>query len=40
MPPECVAAPSCECFLQQLGYDECESDGMGGFYATEWVATD
>ena len=40
MPSECASAPSCECFLQELGINECKSDGMGGVHATEIVYTD
>ena len=38
IPSKCASAPSCECLL--TSYDECESDGMGGFHVTEIVYTD
>ena len=38
MVPLCPSAPSCECLLKT--YDECEDDGMGGFYVTEWIGSD
>ena len=39
MMPQCASAPSCECIDDWVG-DECESDGMGGFYTTHYVYTD
>ena len=40
IPSECASAPSCECLVDWWSFDECESDGMGGLYATEIVYTD
>ena len=37
MQPKCASAPSCGCLLES--YDECESDGMGGFHVTEILYT-
>ena len=37
IPSKCASTPSCECLLKS--YDECESDGMGGFHVTETVYT-
>ncbi len=40
IPSECASAPSCECLVDWWSFDECESDGMGGLHATEFVYTE